>query len=259
MTCCMKRLPLLPALLIVACAPAPGRDELVVFAAASLRNALEDLSHSAARELGVTLVFNFAGSGELARQLRAGAKADVFFSADEEWMDRLSGAGKIDPGSRVSLLSNRLTVVVPADAPARDFRAEDLADPALARIALADPESVPAGRYAREWLRSRGLWQALAGRIVPTLDVRAALAAVEAGAVDAGIVYRTDARGASRVRVVLEVPEQEGPRISYPVAVIAGTPRRAQAKRLVAWLVRAEAQGRFEGFGFAAAGRGERR
>jgi molybdate transport system substrate-binding protein len=143
-------------------------------------------------------------------------------------MDELEEAGLVRPEDRVDLFSNRLAVVVSSTA---DVVLESPGDLLAARrLALGDPEAVPAGIYARRWLEGRGLWEHLRGRVVPTLDVRAALAAVESGAADAGIVYRTDAAVSRRVRVAFEVPPSEGPTIVYPAAVLtASAPPPARA------------------------------
>ena len=152
--------------------------ELQVYAAASLRDVLQELRPAVERATGVRLVFNLAGSNDLAHQIVAANKADVFFSADEAWMDRVAEAGLVDAESRRSPLSNRLVVVVAADSDLDIDSAEQLAGPAIRRLALANPDAVPAGRYAKAWLEGRGQWSALVPRVVPTLDVRAALAAV---------------------------------------------------------------------------------
>ncbi len=245
---------ILAAAAAVACAaPDRARDarpELMVYAAASLRDVLEDLAPAAETEVGVRLVFSFAGSNDLVRQIEAGAKADVFFSADITWMDRLGRGGRIDAAHRVPLLSNRLVIVAPAASPLPSGRADVLASPEVRRVAVADPEAVPAGTYARAWLRSAGVWESVRDKIVPALDVRAALAAVESGATDAGIVYATDARTSRRVRVLLEVSEQDAPRISYVVAPIATRPALHTARRYVDWLGSPRATEAFERAGF---------
>jgi molybdate transport system substrate-binding protein len=202
-------------------AAARPRPEILVFAAASLTDALGEIGAGFEARTGARVLFSFAGSNALARQIQAGAPADVFVSANLDRMDELERAGLVHPIDRVSLLSNRLAVVVAAasglviGAPADLGRAR--------RLALGDPEAVPAGIYARLWLEGLGLWEALRERMVPTLDVRAALAAVESGAADAGVVYRTDAALSSRVRVAFEVPAAEAPRIVYPAAILASS------------------------------------
>ncbi len=236
------------------CAPAPstGPPELQVYAAASLRDVLQELAPAIERATGTHLVLNLGASNDLARQILAANKADLFFSADEGWMDRVAEAGLVDTGSRRSPLANRLVVVVPADSPLQIAAAKDLASPAIRRLALANPEAVPAGRYARAWLESQGQWTALAERVIPALDVRAALAAVESGAVEAGVVYRTDAALSHRVRVAFAVPEGEGPRITYALAALRPRPNLESARVVVAWLCGSEATAAFARFGFAA-------
>lgn len=224
--------------------------EVVVYAAASLRDVLESLREPAERELGLRPVHAFGATSDLARQIVAAAKADVFFSADEASMDRVDAAGLVDRTSRRSLLGNGLVVVAPADSALQLSRPRPLVEAPIRTLSLADPEVVPAGKYARAWLEATGQWDAVRDRVVPALDVRAALAAVAAGATDAGVVYRTDARLEPAVRVVLEIPEADGPAISYPVAAIAGRPGLEDARRFVAWLAAPARAAVFAGFGF---------
>ena len=212
----------------------PARaEEVLVFAAASLTDSLKEVGRGFEAATGHTVAFNFGASSDLARQIKAGAPADLFFSADLARMDELEQAALLRPEDRVSLLSNVLVVIVPAGSPAVVRAPSDLAG--FRRLALANPESVPAGVYARRWLASLGLWESLKDRVVPTLDVRAALAAVEAENAEAGIVYRTDAALSKRVRVALEVPRDQGPKITYALAALAG-PGRAGARALRAYL-----------------------
>ena len=210
----------LPGLLALA-RRASGAGEVVVFAAASLTDALTEIAAAFESTTGERVVLNLGGSSLLARQIRAGAPAQVFFSADLAQMEELEQAGLVRAADRVELLSNRLAVVVPLVSTLRVRSAADLAR--AQRIALADPEAVPAGVYARQWLVRLGLWASVRERVVPTLDVRAALAAVASQAADAGVVYRTDAATSARVRVAFEVPEREAPRIVYPVAPLLRT------------------------------------
>ncbi|HSD25885.1 MAG TPA: molybdate ABC transporter substrate-binding protein [Vicinamibacteria bacterium] len=197
-----------------------------MFAAASLADALREIGAGFEARTGHRVVLSFGGSNDLARQIRAGAPAQVFVSASAERMDELERAGLLAAGARVDLLSNRLAVVVPVAAATTLATADDLLG--VRRLALGDPEAVPAGIYARQWLEKRGLWERVGDRVVPTLDVRAALAAVEAGNADAGIVYRTDAAISKRVRVALEVPNEEAPRIVYPAALLVTAGRAAR-------------------------------
>jgi molybdate transport system substrate-binding protein len=224
-----------------------GADEVSVFAAASLTDALQEAARGFERATGHKVTFNFGGSNDLARQIKAGAPADVFFSADEAQMDRLEAAGLVRGGDRVDLLSNVLVAVVATASTARLEGPRDLLG--VARLALADPQAVPAGVYARRWLESLGLWAEIEGKVVPTLDVRAALSAVESGNVDAGIVYRTDAAISKRVRVAFEAPQDQGPRIVYPLAPIAASRRPATAE-LVRYLTSAPVRAIYARHGF---------
>jgi molybdate transport system substrate-binding protein len=203
------------------------REEVSVFAAVSLADALTEIGSAWQAATGHRAVFNFETSSDLARQILAGAPAEVFFSADEVQMDVLQQQGLVRAGERHDLLSNTLVVVVPVDSTARVKSPRDLA--AFAHIAVADPQAVPAGVYARSWLVGLGLWDALAPRVVPTLHVRAALAAVESGNAEAGIVYRTDAARSTRARVAFEVEPSQGPPIRYPLAPLAASGRKAVA------------------------------
>lgn len=224
--------------------------ELQIYAAASLRDGLETLAPAIEQATGTRLVLNLGASSDLARQILAADRADLFFSADEMWMDRVAASGLVDATSRCSPLSNRLVVVVPLGSVLAIRSAADLASPAIERLSLADPEAVPAGKYAKAWLAASGIWSAVAGRVVPALDARAALVAVESGAIDAGVVYRSDAALSRRVRVAFEVPLGESPRISYAVAAMAARPRLAAARAVAAWLCGPQAAAGFARFGF---------
>jgi len=227
------------------------REELSVFAAASLADALGEIGKAWQTASGQRALFNFGASSDLSRQIRAGAPADVFFSADAAQMDALEREGLVRAADRTDLLSNTLVVIVPAASAARVSGARDLT--AFKTIALADPQAVPAGVYARTWLEGLGLWSQLAPRVVPTLHVRAALAAVESENAEAGIVYRTDAAASTRARIALEVPRAEGPKIVYPVAPLArSTGKRAAA--FVAYLRSSEARAVFARRGFLVLG-----
>ncbi|TMD02602.1 MAG: molybdate ABC transporter substrate-binding protein [Chloroflexi bacterium] len=232
----------------------PAPPEVNVYAAASLRDVLRQLAPVCEEAVGAHLVFNFGASNDLARQIEAGNKADVYFSADEAWMDHVARAGLVDSESRHSLLSNRLVVVGLKDTRLNVRSARDLVGPDVRRIALADPGAVPAGKYAKAWLEKAGLWDGIRDRVLPGIDVRAALAAVEAGGAEIGVVYRTDAAMSKRVRIVYEVPEAEGPRISYPVAAMRDRPRLDVARRVVACLSGPAPAATFEHYGFIVQG-----
>lgn len=238
------------ALLVAPTRAATPEGELNVYAAASLTDALKEIATDYEAESGRHLVFNFAGSNVLALQIQAGAPADVFFSADEARMDALADKRLVDHESRVSLLSNTLVVIVNAQTPAALTAPADLASSAVRRIALADPQSVPAGLYAKAWLKSARLWTKVIDKVIPTENVRAALAAVASGNVDAGIVYRTDAGQSDRVRVALEISRAEGPAISYPVTALSRSPRLAAARRFVTYLRTEPALAVFRKHGF---------
>lgn len=240
----------LAALVLAAsCGGAADDPRVTVFAAASLRDALEEVAATYARETGVEPALHFGASGLLAVQLEKGARADVFFSAGTKELDRLAEARLVDVPSRVDLLSNQLVVVVPADAePLDDPR--DLAQPRITRLAIANPDGVPAGRYARAWLAEVGLWDALEPRLLPCTDVRATLAAVEHGGAEAGLVYRTDAAISDGVRIAYAVPVERGPRIVYPAAVLAGAERASEAQRFLDHLRTPRALAVFERHGF---------
>lgn len=226
------------------------QPELAVYAAASLRDVLAFLSPACERATATRLVVNLGASNDLAHQIEAANKADVFFSADEGSMDRLEKANLVDMGSRRSVLSNRLVVVGRTDASVTVHSAAELLNPEIRWVALANPEAVPAGKYAKAWLEQTGIWKTLSSRVLPSVDVRAALAAVESGGAQAGVVYRTDARISTKVRVLYEVPENEGPAISYSVAAMRDRSHVDAARRVVDFLCSPAAAAVFEQFGF---------
>ena len=236
-------------------AAVPARAaEVRVAAAASLTNALTDLAAAWQAQSGHTVSLNFGASNLLARQIAEGAPADVFFSADELQMDRLDKAKLVLAGTRRSLLSNTLTVVVPADSKLVIASPQDLTGPAVRVLAMAEPQTVPAGIYAKQYLRALGLWSKVIDRVVPTENVRGALAAVEAGNADAAIVYHSDAAISKKVRVAFEVPVAEGPKISYPVAVLAGAEQREPARAFIDYLASPAAAEVFRRYGFLVPG-----
>ena len=220
----------------VICALPVRAEELQVFAAASLTDALKEIALAYEEASGQKLQFNFAGSNALSRQIQEGAPADVFISADEAKMDSLQKAGMILDGTRHSLLSNTLAVVVEADSPLKLDSARALAQPAVKRIALADTKGVPPGIYSKEYLEKMGVWDAVKDRVVPTENVRAALAAVESGNAEAGIIYKTDAAISKAVKIAYEVPAEEGPDISYPFAVVKESKNPEAAKKFLDYL-----------------------
>jgi molybdate transport system substrate-binding protein len=229
--------------------------EIDVFAAASLTEALEEIAAAYEKSGGDKVVLNLGASSTLARQIQEGAPADLFFSADEAKMDSLEKQGLVLKETRKSLLSNTLVIVIPTDSNLEIGSAQDLAAPKVRALALAEPQSVPAGIYAKEYLGSQKLWSKVIDRIVPTENVRAALSAVESGNVDAGIVYKTDAAISRKVKIAYEVPAAEGPKISYPVAVIAGSgqagiKQQGAARKFLAYLESPAALDVFRRYGF---------
>ena len=244
----MKLPRLLFALALLALASAVRAGEVTVFAATSLSDAMNELAALQQKNTGDTVRINLGASSTLAVQLKAGAPADVFFSADEASMDKV--ADLIDPASRRSVLSNTLVIVVPADSTLKITAAADLGQPEVRHLALGEPSTVPAGVYAKQYLEKIGVWTAVAGKVVSAANVRATLAAVESGNVEAGIVYKTDALISKKVRVAFEVPEADGPVISYPVALVKAGKDPAAATKFLALLNSPEGRAVFAKYGF---------
>jgi molybdate transport system substrate-binding protein len=224
--------------------------EVMVYAAASLTDVMQEIASLYEKQSGDKLVFNFNASSVLARQIQQGAPADLFFSADEANMDTLEKADLLAGGTREDLLGNTLVIVVPFDSNLQITQAADLTKPEVMKIAVAEPSSVPAGIYTKAYLTRLGLWDKVLPKIVPTENVRASLAAVESGNVEAGTVYHTDAAISKKVRIACEVPPAGGPKITYPVAVLRGSGNPDAAKKLLAFLGGAEVRAVFEKYGF---------
>jgi molybdate transport system substrate-binding protein len=225
-------------------------SDLTVFAAASLTDSLKQIGADYEKQTGQKVVFNFEASSMLARQIEEGAPADIFFSADETQMDRLAARDLIDPSTRHDRLGNTLVVVVPADSTLQVNSASDLANASVKQIALADPKAVPAGVYAKVWLEKLQLWNAIEPKIVPTENVRGALAAVASGNVEAGIVYKTDAAISPKVKIAYEVSGADAPDIRYPMAVLKESPQPEAARKFLDYLDSDEAAVVFKKFGF---------
>ncbi len=195
-------------------------DEILVSAAASLTDVLKEISNGYQAKSKHTVKFNFGPSNGLARQIEEGAPADIFFSADLPQMDSLDKKGLLEPGTRKNLLSNQLVIIVPADSKLAISSPKDLLKADIKKIALAEPSSVPVGVYTSKYLADEGLWDQVKPKVVPVQDVRATLAAVESGNVEAGFVYKTDAAVSKKVKIIYEVPIDKGPKITYPVAIV---------------------------------------
>jgi molybdate transport system substrate-binding protein len=226
--------------------PASIGAGFLVFAAASLTDALQEIAKKYEDKSGDKVRFSFGASSILARQIQEGARADLFFSADEEKMDQLQRSGLIRIESRRNLLSNSLVLVVPHDSKLTIQNLVDLQH--LKRIAVAEPSTVPAGIYARQTLEDAGLWNKL--KILPTENVRAALLAVEGGNVDAGIVYKTDATLSRKVKVAFNFTSPPHVKIAYPVALIKEGRNTNAAALFIAHLQSADASEVFERHGF---------
>ncbi|MET0182398.1 MAG: molybdate ABC transporter substrate-binding protein [Caulobacterales bacterium] len=232
----------------------PHREPACIFAAASLTDAFNTIAPLYEASGRPRPIFNFAASSVLARQIEQGARADAFMSADEAWMDYLAERRLIDTNSRVSFLSNKLVLISPSDRPLnlRIALGMNLAA-ALGengKLAMADPESVPAGRYGRAALQNLGVWGSVAAKVVRADNVRAALRFVEIGEAGAGIVYLTDALASGpRIHIVGEFPPTSYPRISYPMAAVRGG-RSAEARAFIAFLQTGPAQAVFRQQGF---------
>jgi molybdate transport system substrate-binding protein len=224
--------------------------ELLVQAAVSLADAMKEIGAAYEKESGDKLQSNFGASSLLARQIEQGAPADLFFSADEAKMDDLEKKGLLLPATRRSLLSNLLVIIVATSSTLAPKSPSDLTKPEYKKLALAEPQTVPAGIYAREYLQKLGLWDAIKDKVVPTENVRAALAAVESGNLEAAFVYKTDALISKKVKTAVEIPANEGPKISYPVAVLKSSREPERAKKFAEYLGGPEARSIFERFGF---------
>lgn len=236
-------------------ADAPRNREILVFAAASLTDVLGDLSARWQEASGVTVRLSFAASPVLARQIEAGGKADVFISADEQWMDYLQTRGRIEEPTRRNLAGNRLVLIAPADS-----RIELRIAPGFpllsalrdGRLATGDPDIVPVGRYARSALLSLGVWNEVQHRLVRADNVRSALMYVARGEVALGIVYATDVLVDHRVRIVDTFPANSHGPIIYPAAVVNGA--RREAAPFVEFLGGAGARDTWKKYGFVEPG-----
>ncbi|HEY1583174.1 MAG TPA: molybdate ABC transporter substrate-binding protein [Chthoniobacterales bacterium] len=248
----MKRLILLLAAILLA--GSVRAEQLTVLAASSLTDAMNEAASLYQKQTGNEMRLSFGASSMLERQIEEGAPADVFLSADELKMDALEKSGLLAPATRSTLLSNTLVIVVPADSSLQIHSAADLAtNDEVKRIAISQPSTVPVGIYSKEYLTKLGLWEKLANKVVPTENVRASLAAVESGNVQAGLVYKTDILISRQVKAALEIPASEGPRIRYPIAALKDSHDLKAAQQLVAFLKSPPALAIFQKYGFTIA------
>jgi molybdate transport system substrate-binding protein len=225
-------------------------DEILVSAAASLTDVLNEISKDYQSKSKHTVKFNYGSSSSLARQIDEGAPADIFFSADLPQMDNLHKKGQLEPGTRKNLLSNQLVIIVPADSKLAISSPKDLLKIDVKRIALAEPSSVPVGVYTSKYLTDEGLWDQVKPKVVPVQDVRATLASVESGNVEAGFVYKTDAAVSKKAKIVYEVPIDKGPRITYPLAIVKDSKRKDAARDFVSYVQSPAAKDAFKKYGF---------
>lgn len=233
--------------------PAAARSApLTVFAPSSLTDALQAVGKAYTAQTRVPVRFSFAASNLLARQIEAGARADVFVSADGQWMDHVARAGLLVAGSRRDVLRGRLVLIAPADSRttlriAPGFALAQTLGP-TGRLAVGDPTYVPAGLYAKAALTRLGVWPAVRGKLAPADNVRVALSYVARHASPLGIVYETDARAERGVKIVGTFPENTHPPIDYPAAIVRGA--SPAARGFAAYLGGAEAKAIFRRFGF---------
>lgn len=230
--------------------------DVTVFAAASLKNALDDAAKLYEAKTGGKVVVSYAASSALAKQIEQGAPADVFFSADLDWMDYLEQKKLIDPASRHTLLGNTLVLIAPKDSGVSLVIEKNFpllqALGADGKLAMASVDTVPAGKYGKAALTYLGVWDAVAPRVAQAENVRAALTFVAKVEAPLGIVYGTDAKSEPAVKVVGTFPENSHPRILYPVALIASA--EPEARKFVEFLLSAEAAPAFEAQGFSIEG-----
>lgn len=231
----------------------PG--EPLVFAAASLKTALDDINAQWQKDSGQRASVSYAASSALAKQIEAGAPADLFISADLDWMDYLEKRGLLKAGTRSNLLGNQLVLIAPGASTVSATIAPGFPLASLlgdGRLAIASPDSVPAGKYGKASLQALGVWAAVEDRLAPADSVRSALALVSRGETPLGIVYTTDARADPAVRIVDAFPADTHPPIIYPVAIVAAS-SNPQAPALLAYLRSPQAEAIFLQQGFAIA------
>ncbi len=228
-------------------------DSATVFAAASTTNAMNDISRIFTEKGLGKVVFSFASSSTLAKQIENGAPASVFISADEPWMNYLQERKLIEPESRFDLLANRLVLIAPTDSSVNKVEIAPKFDIAQllgnGKLSVGDPDHVPAGKYAKAALQKLGAWTQMENKLARAADVRGALALVERGEAAFGIVYSTDAAITTKVKVVGVFPEDTHPKIVYPTALIAGK-SSAVAKKFFEFLKSPESKAVFQKYGF---------
>jgi molybdate transport system substrate-binding protein len=248
-----RTLAALAAALFLALGAGPASaDDVLFFAAASLKNALDAIDDQYQKDTGKHVVVSLAASSQLAKQIESGAPADIFISADLDWMDYLAQKNLIKPDTRKNLLGNELVLIAPKDSAATVAIAPgfDLAKlHGGGKLAMADTSAVPAGKYGKAALEKLGVWDKVSGQIAQAETVRAALALVARGEAPLGIVYQTDAAAEAGVKIVATFPADTHPPIIYPVALLAGS-KNPDAAAYLAYIEGATAKPLFEKQGF---------
>ncbi|HEY9908357.1 MAG TPA: molybdate ABC transporter substrate-binding protein [Thermosynechococcaceae cyanobacterium] len=224
-------------------------DNLLVSAAASLKDVLEELKPVYQATKPGAITYNLGASGALQQQIENGAPADVFISAAQKQMDTLEKKGLLVEGTRINLVGNQLVLIVPRESSeVNGF--SDLSKPAIERVAIGEPRSVPAGQYAQQVLENLGVWEQVRPKLVLANSVRQVLASVESGNATAGIVYATDAKTSKKVRIVATANEKDHQPIVYPIAVLKNSKQAIAGKEFIRFLTSALAQATFQKYGF---------
>ena len=249
----LKRLTACLAVTATLVLPAAAQETITVFAAASLKNALDDADTVFTKATGVKVTVSYAASSALAKQIEAGAPADVFISADLQWMDYAAGRKLIRPDTRYNLLGNRLVLIAGRDSKLANVQIGPGFDIAKlagdGRIAVADVSAVPAGKYAKAALEKLGAWEAAEPKLAPAENVRATLAFVARRETPIGIVYETDAKVEPNVKVIGAFPDGSYPPVTYPVAATSNA--KADAMKYLQFLRSNAAKAVFEKYGFS--------
>jgi molybdate transport system substrate-binding protein len=231
---------------------AAPKNEILVSAAVSLKEAFAEIAIRFQSETKTKVVFNFAGSGELEKQIEFGAPVDVFASAGEREMDELASKGLIDPSSRGDFAENTLALIVPSNPTVSEISFSDLAQSQFKKVAIGNPQTVPAGHYAQQALVNNKLWERVKDRLVLAENVRQVLEYVARGEVDAGLVYSTDVKvAAGRVKVISEAPHGSYGPVRYPIAAIKGNRSPDAARQFVAFVLSSHGQEILAKHGFA--------
>ena len=240
-------------LTVPACSLGDSPKSITIFAAASTTNVTSEIARLFNDKGPWHAVCSFAASSTLAKQIANGAPADVYISADRKWMDYLADKGRIDTGTRIDLLGNRIVLIAPSDSTVNAVSLSPECDLKTilgdSRLAMGDPDHVPAGRYGKAALATLGVWASLERSVARAQTVRAALAMVERRETPLGVVYATDAAISKKVKIVARFPEESHPAIVYPAAIVAGR-TSPPAERFLVFLQGPEARAVFERAGF---------